>query len=388
MPVEGTGSPGQVAFWTADTAVSSDPRFVFNPATRHLGLNSGANPVAVLQALFDTGSALFNVGRQAGHGADARVLGIADGSPAVPVATTSPTAVMQRVDATDFEGAYIPFQFTVDKRSGGGWLYALHSHAGSQSPGVHDIVAVSGSVEVNPTSAPTVTQTGFAFWGRAVRNRTGTRICSAQFDVFNGDDPANPMPDASDPQGTTPGAEQDYTIGVQIAGDGAGRNSAALWIAGTPTGKWKTGVFFDPDSVASYGIDFKFLGTAATPIRLGNNTFVRARNHADTADLTVLGVAGDDTVRVGDGDILIGGNLLLSPGAPFGSKNVGIGSVGPPPDAKLEVNGGANKGLRIVPRAAPGAPAGGSWSIGTLVVDATGVLYIFTAAGWRKVGSQ
>lgn len=86
--------------------------------------------------------------------------------------------------------------------------------------------------------------------------------------------------------------------------------------------------------------------------------------------------------------MLIGANLLLSPGSPFGTKTVAVGTTGPAADAAFEVNGGTAKGLRITPRSTSGPPVGGTWSKGTLVVDSTGVLYIRLASSWQKVGAQ
>jgi hypothetical protein len=72
--------------------------------------------------------------------------------------------------------------------------------------------------------------------------------------------------------------------------------------------------------------------------------------------------------------------------------NVGINTTAPAPDAIVEVNGGNTRGFRIAPRSTPGAPATGTWSAGTIIVDSTGVVYICTTAGspgtWQKIGAQ
>jgi hypothetical protein len=65
---------------------------------------------------------------------------------------------------------------------------------------------------------------------------------------------------------------------------------------------------------------------------------------------------------------------------------VGIGTNLTATDAALEVKGGTSKGLRISPWGS-GTPTG-SWSVGTMVVDTSGILYIYTPTGWKKVGLQ
>lgn len=89
---------------------------------------------------------------------------------------------------------------------------------------------------------------------------------------------------------------------------------------------------------------------------------------------------------------------LLAQFAPYGARILPALSVGSntsaAADAALDINGGDTKGLRIRPRSSPGAPGPGSgnWSVGTMIVDSTGTLYICTASGgpgvWQKIGSQ
>lgn len=71
---------------------------------------------------------------------------------------------------------------------------------------------------------------------------------------------------------------------------------------------------------------------------------------------------------------------------------MGVGTNAPSSDAAIDVNGGNTQGLRIRPRTSPGAPSSGTWSVGTMIVDSNGSLYICTASGapgsWQKVGAQ
>ncbi len=71
---------------------------------------------------------------------------------------------------------------------------------------------------------------------------------------------------------------------------------------------------------------------------------------------------------------------------------VGIGTTVTAAGAKVEINGGNTEGLRLVPQSTAGAPAAGTWTIGTLIIDSGGVLYICTVTGtpgtWIKVGAQ
>ncbi|MEX0879674.1 MAG: hypothetical protein WD451_08080, partial [Thermoanaerobaculia bacterium] len=300
---------------------------------------------------------------------------------AAPISTVNPTFVVQRVDATSDAGAYIPFEFAVEKPSGTGFMYALHSYVHVTSPTLTDAVATTGSIVMEPTSTPGATQTGFGMWGRAERYATGTRIASVEFDCINSSGSDAPAPFAGD--------VNNITLGVQIVGAGNAKNSMALEIAAVG-GQWWSGIVFDPGSIANFGyaIDLSKVGVSATPIRLGNNTYMQARNAADTADIKLLGLGGDNTLRLGADDILVGTNFLISPGAPFGTKNVAIGTTAPTADSALEVNGGTTKGLRLTPRTTAGAPVGGTWSKGTLVVDSNGVLWIRLAASWQKVGAQ
>ncbi len=69
---------------------------------------------------------------------------------------------------------------------------------------------------------------------------------------------------------------------------------------------------------------------------------------------------------------------------------VGLGTSASP-DGLLDVNGGDTRGLRLRARSVPGAPATGTWSKGTMILDSTGILYVCTTAGtpgvWKKVGN-
>jgi hypothetical protein len=71
---------------------------------------------------------------------------------------------------------------------------------------------------------------------------------------------------------------------------------------------------------------------------------------------------------------------------------VGVGTSSPAADALIDLNGGDEKGLRLRPRSTAGAPLTGNWSMGTMIIDSTGVLYICTRSGvpgtWRAVGNQ
>jgi len=74
------------------------------------------------------------------------------------------------------------------------------------------------------------------------------------------------------------------------------------------------------------------------------------------------------------------------------SGNLGLGTTSPANDAILDLNPGDSRGLRLRPRSTSGAPTSGTWSKGTMIVDADGVLWICTADGtpgtWQKVGAQ
>lgn len=378
--VTGSGAPGQVTFWTGTTSVAGDTALNWNSSNNRLSINS-ASPVATLQVMYDANATLIELGGQPG-GTAARALAVADGSTGIPTSSTHPTFVVQRVDSTnDPSTAVIPFEFGAKKVSGAGYLYGLHSYVEVDSATLTDAVATTGSIVMEPSSTPTAPQTGFAMWARAERLVTGTRIASAEFDCINSTGTDAPAPGSAD--------VNNYTLGLQIVGGGTGKNTMALDIANGGGPFW-AGVVFDSTSIANsgYGIDMRQFNTSATPIRLGNNTYIKARNFADSADIRLLGAGGDDTVRIGADDIIIGTNLVISPGGGFGTKNVGIGTTGPVADAALEVNGGTSRGLRITPRSTAGPPSGGTWSKGTLVVDSNGILYIRLAGSWQKVGAQ
>jgi hypothetical protein len=73
-------------------------------------------------------------------------------------------------------------------------------------------------------------------------------------------------------------------------------------------------------------------------------------------------------------------------------EQVGIRTATPANDAALDINGGDSMGLRLRPRSTSGHPTTGTWSKGTIILDADGDLYICTAAGqpgtWRRIVSQ
>ena len=72
--------------------------------------------------------------------------------------------------------------------------------------------------------------------------------------------------------------------------------------------------------------------------------------------------------------------------------SVGVNTASPVADAALDVSGGDTKGFRIAPRSVPGPPVTGGWSVGTIIIDSTGVVYICVQSGapgtWQKIGAQ
>ena len=405
--VTGTGAPGQVTFWTGNTTVSGDASFVWDPGTRRLLVRSGPiapETSAAMHVQSEPSAALFAEGNQLGQGSNARALAVADGALGAPVAAAgSPTLVVQRVDAS--EGPLIPFQFTVRRTAaGGGDLYALHSHATSESENAGDVVGLTGFAYMTGEGPPpTGFRGGFGVWGAANRTRTGSRLAGAEFNVNNssGTDAADPrLPPCvaadCDPR------YHDLTYGVIVAGLGNAKNSAGVVIgAHAAAARFKTGIQVT-DAVADggIGVDLADMAPAAKPLRIRNSTFVYSTTNDPArfpADLRVIGVAGfDNSLRILNDDIIImppdeqggqgGRRVLLSPG---GAANgpVGVGTVTPALDATLEVDGGQTKGLRLVPRNSPAPPATPN-SVGTLAVTSQGVLYIMTPTGWVKVGAQ
>lgn len=367
----------RVTFWTSSSTQSGDDALIWKSGTNRLGINA-SNPTAVLQAMYDANSALVELGGQTRETLP-RTLAVADGSLTLPTSSVNPTLVAERVDSTDDPGSYIPFEFAIKKVSGAGYLYAVHSYVEVDSPTLNDAVAVTGSIVMTPSNTPTGGQTGFGMWSRAERLVTNTRVASAEFDCFNSAASDAPAPFAGD--------TSNITLGLQLVGAGNAKNTMALEVAANSGAEWQGGIVFDPGSITSsgYAVHLGKLGSAVTPILVSNNAFVKGRNATDTADIQLVGVATDNSVRLGNDDVRAGTSILLSPS---GSKVVGIGTVSPAGDAALEVNGGTTRGLRITPRSTTGPPVGGTWSKGTLVVDSAGVLYIRLASSWQKVGGQ
>jgi hypothetical protein len=70
--------------------------------------------------------------------------------------------------------------------------------------------------------------------------------------------------------------------------------------------------------------------------------------------------------------------------------NAGVGAE-PGVSAVMDVNGGNTRGLRLRPRSKAGAPTGGAWSKGTIILDSAGNLFICKTAGtpgtWLKIGN-
>lgn len=281
----------RVTFWTSSSTQSGDDALIWKSSTNRLGINA-SNPTAVLQAMYDSNSALVELGGQTRETL-ARAFAVADGSVNFPAAVVNPTFVVERIDATDDPGAYIPFEFGVKKQSGAGFLYALHSYVEVDSPTLTDSVATTGSIVMAPTSTPLITQTGFGMWARAERTVTGTRIASAEFDCFNSSGVDAPAPFAGDTKNITlglqivGGADNPASSGLNAKNTMALLISAALDDQGQHPGAWWGGIVFDVGSIANfgYGIDFRKIGVNATPIRLGNNTYMQARNAADSSDI-------------------------------------------------------------------------------------------------------
>jgi len=69
--------------------------------------------------------------------------------------------------------------------------------------------------------------------------------------------------------------------------------------------------------------------------------------------------------------------------------NIGINTNAPAADALLEISGGSGKGFRIAPRSTQGSPSSGTWSSGTIIVDAAGTVFICVTAGspgtWKSL---
>ncbi len=64
-------------------------------------------------------------------------------------------------------------------------------------------------------------------------------------------------------------------------------STAILIGAATAADSWRQGIWFAPNSVNDYGIDFSDL-TGITPIRIANNTVIVSRNHDGNSDLSLI----------------------------------------------------------------------------------------------------
>ena len=132
-----------------------------------------------------------------------------------------------------------------------------------------------------------------------------------------------------------------------------------------------------------------------------NNTrFLQQRNAANTASIPLTYLDATDRVTVGNGanpTIVRASNATINTSnvdrlTVTSTGNIGVATSAPVADAVVDIDGGSSKGFRLRPRTSSGSPSTGTWSIGTMIMDKDGVLFVCTATGtpgtWIKVGAQ
>lgn len=277
-------------FWRGATAVvDCDGNITWDNTNKRLQINSAA---------------LYNDG---GNGSPNQTsvhrFSVSEGTTLVPITNNAPTAVFSRYDGSL---SPIPFQFNLQKQSGGGYTYANSTYVRVADPAAQDTVALVGRIYDDRASASVSNPTIWGLWVQATRiNNATTRAAGAEIDVIN-----FLSTDSPDPESCT----ANCGIGVQIVSDGYKQNSVAIDInspnaLATPpaTSKWKRGLWFS-HPVSQYGIDLYKLGKGDNsvgnpaynaPIRLPNSKGIGAMNNAGTADINMLYAGADDTTRVG-----------------------------------------------------------------------------------------
>jgi hypothetical protein len=158
----------------------------------------------------------------------------------------------------------------------------------------------------------------------------------AEFDLNNNNT------DYGNSTGTTYGNPS--ATGIIITGAGTKFCTAAIQVAGNigAGAMWRFGIWFGnlsiqnatiadtTNSVTSYvvngahtyGIDFNTGTYSGAPIRLGNAQFIKSRNSGGTADLPLLGTAGNNITL---GDATVGGIFCSSILVPSTTNNTALG---------------------------------------------------------------
>ena len=387
--VTGSGTSGQVTFWTGTSTVSGDSAMTWDNTNKRLNLGASTSGVAT----FNVGSDLSDI---LGLSINSPVkIGVSHGTSGSPVDTASPSLSMVRYDHTTGTGTLAPYFFGTVKKDGGtkAAIYNLYGYISSDDTTEtnKDIVGLVGFSVANSGS----TSRPIAIYGESTlyNQHTGQVGTGAELDVVNLSGSDAPVITNSLPAGTT--------IALDLVGKGS-KNSAGIHFQSFDgqTSAFRVGINFSSNVIAStgYGIDFHYAGTSmAAPIRFANGTLLVWQKNGGTGgssdDLPTIGVQTDDSLRIKSdvGTVFTDiastvGYLTVSPnGVLAGDGNISAGAI-------LDVNGGDTKGLRIRSRSTTGAPSSGSWNRGTLIVDSGGVLYICTANGtpgtWQKVGAQ
>jgi len=394
--VKVNGTTPMTADWNAGNFRITSDAFAANVAA----------PVAKVQFQYLDTDAMVNDPSAGGEDVtQPRLVGIVDGSAAVPVASPLFSEVHQRIDAAVGAPNTVPYLYSTRKMAGSGNVYNFQSlvkNIGGDLAGDSDIVAVLGSASSYPSVAPTGNWTTYSFWGQSTRTKTHSRAVGMELDIWNssGVDSYWSAKITDDP----PDGNLDSTIGIAVNCSGANKNSVGIVFQGTAVNAWRTGIFLGGNNaIEKYGVDAADLPITASPLRIADGATIIARNAADSGDYSLIRAKGTTNVSVGSlaltgavadlaANTAVGNQALLVDAAGINNTAVGANTLAANTSGSSNTAVGRDALLASISGHQNTAVGMQSLSHITTVSDNTAVgfntLHANTATGNTAVGSQ